>query len=353
MRSYNYCDVSASNCSAREAELLSLVAEDQKRMERLRALQPGFLVASKPGALFDNTDASARIEGIYLAPERVSELIEGSAPLGDVENQVAGYARILRALEQSPEFFTISASTLLAMHTVLFTGQVFDTRSRYRRKDFMDIVDAQGRVRRVPVSPIAAYETPLHTGALCDGLALAFSCDACETALVIPRALVDFVCIHPFDKGTGRLSRLLACVLMNCSGIDIWRYSSIERLCEQDAMGYYDALNAGVDGWSEGRADYEPFTVYWLEKLHEAYAGILNRADLAETTLNKTARIRLFFQSASGPIAKKDIMRANPDISVSTIENALHELLAEGAIAMVGAGRSAAYQVVKRDEDRA
>ena len=350
MRSFHYANITVSGQSPAVRGLLDQVLGDKRRLLELRGKQPALLRGLEEQALVDNCESSARIEGIYLLPERVRELVldADAVPASASEQQVAGYGRILKALDKSPEFFTISPSSFLAMHTVLFSDQGMNSRSRYRRKDFQDVMDGRGRVQRVAVSPINAFETPLYLGSLCDELASAFAAaDDAARLLMIPRMVVDVMCIRPFDRGTGRLARLFSYKLMGDCGCDITRYVSVDRLCERSGMDYYAALNACVEGWDSGSNDYEPYTLFWLGKVHEAYATLLPKLEQrsleTQGSARKLDRVRLFFDQHAGPVTKRMVLEANPDISVSTVENALRELVREGYIVMLGTGRGASY----------
>ncbi|MBQ6585688.1 MAG: Fic family protein [Coriobacteriales bacterium] len=352
MRSFHYSDAVTGDRSAAVSELLEAIARDKRRFLELRGEQPALLLELERKALVDNCDASARIEGIYLFPERVEELLTSADVVlsSASEQQVVGYGKILKAMVKSPDFFSVSPSTFLAMHTVLFSDQVMNSRSRYRRKDYQDVMDGRGQIQRIAVSPIHAFETPLYLGSLCDDLATAFASDGDDRLLMIPRMVVDIMCIKPFDRGTGRLARLMAQKLMGDCGVGIARYVSVDRLCERSGMDYYAALNACAEGWDSGSNDYEPFTVYWLGKVHEAYQELLPRLEIrnqeAGGKTSKTDRVRSYFQLHDGPVTKRMIAQDNPDISISTIENALRELLHEGSIIMLRSGRSASYQRV-------
>ena len=184
-------------------------------------------------------------------------------------------------------------------------------------------------------------------GAACDNLASSIDAHQCNPLILIPCFTIDFLCIRPFDAGTGRLSRLISHFLLLRAGFDVVRYQSLDALCEQSGMAYYDALNACVEGWDRNANNYEPFERYWLTILHNTYEALFQRLEskLPEDSANKMDRIRAYCLRSQGKLTKQDLISAFPDTSVSTIENALHSLIDDGTLRKVGAGRATAYEV--------
>lgn len=360
-------------CRALIAELLELkgTAAAAKRM------YPDLLAELRERAFLDNVDASARLEGMGLAPERLRALVAGDAPRTDVEAQAAGYASALAAVEGGiargagvsreariaayasfdavesgaavPREDFIAPRDAVVLHEMLFAprdggGERRGRRSRYRRRDRIEVV-VDGERQSVQVSPVAAFETPLYLGAACDSLSAMHAREGHVTLVAAAEFVVDFFCIRPFDEGTGRIARLLAHKLLVGSGFDVCRYVSVDKLLERDAARYYDALNRSAQGWERNENSYEPFLELWLEALVRAYGELLDATPLlGGGRPGKSERVRAFFESHDGAHSKRDVVRACPDISVSTIEAALGELVREGRIRKVGAGRATAYE---------
>ncbi|MDO4502690.1 MAG: Fic family protein [Coriobacteriia bacterium] len=347
MKSFAYCSMPASAYSEECRRLQSRIHEHKGRLDALREAHADPLARLESRALLDNVDASARIDGICLDPRRIQELIDGSEPLTAREQQAAGYARTLRAFAAEPDRFAIDASTFLAMHTVLTGGAPTGKKSAYRKKDHVDMI-MDGQVRRVPASPVPAFETPLYLGSACDNLAQAFAEHHSDRLLLIPAFAVDVMCIKPFDEGTGRLARLFSLLLMAKSGFDVFRYASIDRLCEQSAADYYAALNACLATWDGPACDYSPFALLWLRMVDRAYAGLfqlMSDGNAAKTGAPspKSQQVRELFAFRSSPMTKAQVVAALPDVSLSTVENALRALVAEGYLVKLGQGRSTAY----------
>ena len=178
----------------------------------------------------------------------------------------------------------LSTATVVQLYETMYGYRNLGRKSRYRKKDYM-YVQVDGHPQAMPVSPITAFETPLVLGGACDSLAEAFDAEACSPLILNAVFTVDFLCIRPFDEGNGRIARLFADLMLKKAGFGVTRYISVDRVIEEDAMGYYDALNACVEGWDRGSNDYAPYALYWLSVIHEAYqqlfAGEVNESGRA------------------------------------------------------------------------
>ena len=343
MRTFDYGHLPKGLIGGKVGEANLKVFEDKGKLDMLGQLHADELESLKARAHFDNVDASTRIEGLYADGARVRELLAGAEPIGELESQIVGYSSVLTAIEKAADRFPVSTATILAFYEALYSHRNLGSKSRYRKKDYM-YVQVDGHMQAMPVSPISAFETPLVLGGACDSLADSMVADARSPLVQAAAFTVDFLCIRPFDEGNGRISRLFAELLLAKSGFDIWRYVSVDRIIEESAMDYYDALNACVEGWDKGRNDYAPFALYWLEVLHEAHSRLFDMVGAGlGAKMGKTERVRQYVLKASGPVTKRQIREALPDISEATVEAALGVMVKEGAVQKVGAGRSTAY----------
>ena len=162
--------------------------------------------------------------------------------------------------------------------------------------------------------------------------------------MMIPAFAVDVMCIKPFDEGTGRLVRLFSLLLMEKAGFDVGRYVSIDRLCERHAAAYYEALNACLGSWDAQECDYSPFVELWLSLAREACRTLLAAIENAPAGApSKAQQVRDLFAFRGSPMTKAQFVATLPEVSLSTVENALHALVREGYLEKIGAGRSTAY----------
>lgn len=344
MRTFDYRNLPNNLLDGKIATATLQLHEDKGGLSALRSLRASTLEAMQAQAHLDNVDASLRIEGLYVDRMRLHELIEGAAPANETEAQAVGYSNALRLIEDHGDDLEISTATVLAFYEALYAHRDLGMKSRYRKKDFM-YVNVEGRPQAMPVSPINAFETPLVLGAACDNLAEAFKAADCSLLILTAVFTVDFMCIRPFDEGNGRIVRLLSNLLLAKAGLDVARYRSVDRLIEQSGMGYYNALNACVEGWDRGANDYTPYVLYWLDVLHTACRQLLDDSGMHSAGGGaKSRRVRQFIEYAKKPVAKRDLRSALPDISEATIENELGKLVKEELVEKLGAGRSTAYR---------
>lgn len=343
MRTFDYRHLPARLFDGKVGDANVRAYEDKGKLDMLKELHPDVLEALRERAHFDNVEASTRIEGLYVESDRVRAVIAGDEPLGDTEAQIAGYSKALHALEDNTDEFGLNTTTILALYEALYAYRDLGRKSRYRKKDYM-YVQVDGHMQAMPVSPITAFETPLVLGGACDSLSDAFNAAACSPLILNAVFTVDFLCIRPFDEGNGRIARLFADLLLMKAGFDIARYVSIDRIIENSAMDYYGALNACVERWDRGQNDYAPFARYWLDVVHEAHRQLFAKVQLGTAPASgKTERVRLFVAQAAGPVTKRQVREALPDISEATVEAALGAMVKEGSVEKLGAGRSTSY----------
>jgi len=165
---------------------------------------------------------------------------------------------------------------------------------------------------------------------------------------LIPMFILDFLCIHPFNDGNGRMSRLLTLLLLYKSGYIVGKYISIELLIEKTKDTYYEALQDSSLGWHEDENQYGSFVKYYLGVLLKAYKEFENRVEhLRYRKMSKPERIKAVIDQRVGKITKKEIMEYCPDISKVTVERTLTSLVKEGYVQKIGAGAATAYVKMK------
>lgn len=344
MRTFDYRNLPRILLVEKAGDANARLFEDRGKLQFLKQSHPDLLETLRERAFFDNVDASAHIDGIYIDAARTRALLEGDAPLGETEAQIAGYANALQLIEAQTNELDLTTASILRLYETLYAHRNLGTKSRYRKKDFV-YVQMDGHMQAMPVSPISAFETPLVLGGACDSLAEAFRMDGFNAVLLAAVFTVDFLCIRPFDEGNGRIARLFAELLLAKAGFDIFRFVSIDRLIEQSAMEYYDALNACVEKWDRGFNTYTPFVQYWLDVVHKAYVNLFALIDAQLSGGGgKSERVRAFVRNAGTAVTKKDILAGLPDVSEATVEAALGKMVKEGAVERVGGGRSTAYR---------
>lgn len=296
-------------------------------------------------AKIQSTEASNRIEGIYTSDARIQALVkEKSAPRNRNENEIAGYRDVLATIHENYDYIPPRANVILQLHRDLYQYSGMGIGGHFKNTDNVIEEELEDGTKRVRFRPATAFETPDMIESLCNQFLREVDRGEVDPLLLIPMFVLDFLCIHPFNDGNGRMSRLLTLLLLYRSGYIVGKYISIEMLIEKTKDTYYDALQASSEGWHEGTNDYVPFVSYTLGIIKSAYKTFSERVEhLTTKGISKPERVRQFIENKLGKVTKKDIMDACPDISQTTVEKTLGELVKKETIIKVGNGRSAGY----------
>ena len=292
-----------------------------------------------------STEASNRIEGIITTDDRLKKIVrEKTMPQTCSEKEIAGYRNVLATIHENHDFIPPKPSIILQLHRDLykFSGKAIG--GSYKNSDnFIEEKLSNGR-QIVRFQPVPAWETPEAMTALCDAFREAMDDPELDPLLLIPIFILDFLCIHPFNNGNGRMSRLLTLLLLYRSGYIVGKYISIEKLISDTKETYYEVLQQSSNNWHEGTNDYAPFVTYMLGILVAAYRDFETRIELLTNRgLSKPDRVREIIKKHHGKITKSEIMAQCPDISQITIQRALADLLKNGEIARLGGGRYTSY----------
>ena len=300
-------------------------------------------------AKIQSTGASNRIEGIFTTDKRLEELVcEKSEPRNRSEQEIAGYREVLTTIHESYEYIIPRPNIILQLHRDLYSYSQLSVGGTYKNSDnVIAEVDANGK-NRTRFTPVPAYQTPEAMMNLCDAFLTMMEKNELDALILIPMFIMDFLCIHPFNDGNGRMSRLLTLLLFYKSGYIVGKYISIEMLIEKTKDTYYEALQASSKGWHEDENRYEPFVKYYLGIILKSYDEFENRIEhLKYRKMSKPERIKAVIDRKVGKITKKEIMENCPDISKVTVERTLTNLVKSGHIQKIGAGTATAY--VKAD----
>ena len=271
-------------------------------------------------------------------------------PNSRAEEEIAGYRDVLSLIHEQHDSIPITPSVILQLHRDLMAHTAISYGGRWKDSDNEIVsIDDQGN-RFVRFRPPSALATPGLIEEACQSLNDALSRQVCDPLLISFRFIFDFVSIHPFNDGNGRMSRLLTTLLLEKAGYDVARYISIERLIEDNKALYYDALAASSAGWDENQNIEAPFIRFMLGTTLAAYRQLEQRTLIDSSTrpISKQARIAALFQQRPGVIKKSDIQSNCPDISEVTVKRTLSQLVGCGAIEKTGAGRSTGY-IIKDD----
>ena len=294
-------------------------------------------------AKIQSTEASNRIEGIFTADDRLKNLVqEKTTPRNRNEAEITGYRDVLNTIHESYEYIPINANYLLQLHRDLYKflgstdGGVFKIDDNVIRE-----TDKDGN-ERIRFIPVPAWETSRAVDDLCN--AFRDAKDEVDPLVLMSMFILDFLCIHPFNDGNGRMSRLLTLLLLYKAGFIVGKYVSIEKLIEESKETYYEVLQDSSTDWHENTNDYKPFVNYMLGVIVGAYKEFESRVKLVtDSNLSKPDRIREIIKTHIGTITKAELLNMNPDISDTTVQRALTDLLKRGEIKKIGGGRYTKY----------
>lgn len=292
-------------------QLLASIHEHKGRQDLFLEAKTDELCTLLDAAMIQSTGASNRIEGIFTSDKRLKELVSHKAePRNRSEQEIAGYREVLQTIHESYEYISFTPNVILQLHRNLYSYSSGTVGGKYKNADnIIAETDASGHQRTLFI-PVPAIQTAEAMNSLCSTFARAWEQGKWDKILLIPMFILDFLCIHPFNDGNGRMSRLLTLLLLYKAGYIVGKYISIEMLIEKTKETYYETLQFSSYGWHENKNIYGPFIKYYLGIIVKAY---------------------------------KEIMESCPDISKVTVERTLTQLVKNGLIIKIGAGPSTAY----------
>lgn len=346
MKTFNYAKYKTFALDAEAVSLLAKVYEAKGKQSIYVENAPAVLETLFAISKIQSTEASNRIEGIVTTKNRIEALLKyKSKPLNRDEEEIAGYRDVLSTIHESYAYIPLTANTILQLHRDMlkFTGLSYA--GHFKNTD--NIIaerDADGKITRTIFEPLKPYETPAAVNAACEEFRSAISEYSIDPLVLIPIFIHDFLCIHPFNDGNGRMSRLLTLLLLYQHDFTIGKYISIEKAIEKTKSDYYTALEKSSDGWNDNTDSPLPFIKYMLRVLLSAYTDFEERVIVvSKEKLSKSDRVKRAFDLTLGKISKEKLIELLPDISEATIKLALNKLVKNGYILVVGNGKNAAY----------
>jgi Fic family protein len=345
MKHFDYQKIRSELFTPEIVNLIASIREFKGKQELYMTAQPDVLSAMLDIAKIQSTGASNRIEGIYTSEARLTQLVRHKAePKNRDEQEIAGYREVLSTIHESYEYIVPRSNVILQLHRDLYSYNPTSVGGRYKNVDnVIEEVDKQGQ-KRVRFQPLSAFETPNAMERLCHEFLLATDTAKIDSLLLIPMFILDFLCIHPFNDGNGRMSRLLTLLLLYREGYIAGKYISLEMMIEKTKESYYETLEQSSHVWHTNENNYAPFVSYYLSVILAVYKEFESRVDFVKTRgVTKADRIRLLISNTLGQVTKAQIAEKCPDISITTIEKTLAELLKQGLIKKAGVGRATAY----------
>ena len=344
MRTFNY---SAIRDYLWDSEILGLIAAIYKeagKQEPYLKQRPEELEKLIEIAKIQSTEASNAIEGIVTTSTRIKQLVEEkTTPKNRDEQEIAGYRDVLNIIHENFDVIPISQNYILQLHKILYSHMNnFMAGKTKNVQNYISATYPDGHVQ-VLFTPMAPCETPEAIDKICEEYNLAIGNMELEPLILIPVFIHDFLCIHPFNDGNGRMSRLLTTLLLYRNGFYVGRYISLEGKIAKNKDLYYDALSRSQDGWHEGTEDIIPFIKYMLGIILAAYKDFEDRMDLIGVKLSALEIVRRASKNKLGRFNKQDIRELCPNLSDSSIEGALRKMLSSGELKREGKGKNTCY----------
>ena len=344
MRNFNYSSIKDQKWDSEILGLIAAIYKEAGKQEMYLKQRPEELEKLVEIAKIQSTEASNAIEGIVTTNTRIKQLVaEKTTPRDRNEQEIAGYRDVLAIIHESFDAIMISQNYILQLHKILYSHMNNPLAGRTKNvQNYISATYPDGSTK-ILFTPLAPYETPKALDAICDEYNRVIGNMELEPLIAIPVFIHDFLCIHPFNDGNGRMSRLLTTLLLYRSGFYVGKYISLEAKIANNKDLYYEALQASQDGWLEGKDDPVPFIKYLLGTILAAYKDFGERFSLVEDKKPALEIVRMATLKKIGRFTKQDIRELCPSLSISSIEGALRTLVDNGELRREGAGKNICY----------
>ena len=348
MRQFNYSLIKDQKWDSELLGLIAAIYREAGKQEMYLKQRPQELEKLVEIAKIQSTEASNAIEGIVTTSTRIRQLVEEkTTPKNRDEQEIAGYRDVLGIIHESFDVIPITRNYILQMHKILYSYMNNPIAGRTKTvQNYISATYPDGHTETL-FTPLAPYETPDALDRICEEYNRVIGNTELEPLIAIPIFIHDFLCIHPFNDGNGRMSRLLTTLLLCRSGFYVGRYISLEAKIAKNKDLYYDALAASQDGWHEGHDDPIPFVKYLLGTILAAYKDFADRFAIVETNHSALDMVRMATQNKIGRFTKQDIREQCPSLSISSIESALRNMVVRGELKREGAGKNTCYYRLK------
>jgi Fic family protein len=347
MRLFDYNKLAERTWDNEILSYISKIHEFKGKQELFLRQKPVELERLIKIAKIQSTEASNRIEGIITTGSRLKQLVaDKTTPKNRDEEEILGYRNVLNLVHENYDMIPVRSNYILQMHRDLlkFTNYSYGGQFKTTPNEIDMMLENGEKV--ILFKPLEPYETPDAVNAICESYQKALDKEIIDELILIPSFILDFLCIHPFNDGNGRMSRLLTLLLFYRSGYLVGKYISVEKAIADTKEAYYDALQKADQGWHEGNNDPKPFIKYMLGIVLSCYREFENRINIVHSAGTKSTSYDIVKTSALdkiGKFSKQDILISCPSLGSSSVESALKKLVDEGILVRIGAGRKTLY----------
>ena len=344
MRAFHYSAIRNQKWDSEMLGLIAAIYKEAGKQELYLKQRPEELEKLVEIAKIQSTEASNAIEGIVTTSTRIRQLVEEkTTPKNRDEQEIAGYRDVLSIIHESFDAIPLTRNYILQLHKILYSHMYNPMAGQTKNvQNYISATYPDGHTE-ILFTPLAPFETPEALDRICEEYNKVIGNMELEPLIAIPVFIHDFLCIHPFNDGNGRMSRLLTTLLLYRSGFYVGKYISLEAKIAKSKDSYYDALLRAQQGWQEGTEDAVPFIKYLLGTILAAYKDFEDRFAIVEEKLPATQMVRKASQNKIGRFTKQDIRELCPSLSLSSVEGALRKMVADGELKREGAGKSTCY----------
>ena len=348
MRAFNYSKYREQKWDSEVLGLVAAIYKEAGKQELYLKQRPDELEKLVEIARIQSTESSNAIEGIVTTDTRIRQLVaEKTAPRNRSEQEIAGYRDALSVIHESFDAIPVTRNYILQLHKILYSHTNNPLAGQTKNvQNYISATYPDGHAE-ILFTPLPPFETPDALDRICEEYDRVIGNLELEPLIAIPVFIHDFLCIHPFNDGNGRMSRLLTTLLLYRSGFQVGRYVSLEAKIAKDKDLYYEALGASQHGWHTGDDDAVPFIKYLLGTILAAYRDFGDRFALVEQKRSALETVRLATQQKLGRFTKQDVRDLCPALSLSSVEGALRRLVANGELSREGKGKNTKYLRIK------
>ena len=348
MRPFNYSEIKNQKWDSGTLGLIAAIYKEAGKQEMYLKQRPEELEKLVEIAKIQSTEASNAIEGIVTTSTRIKQLVkEKTTPKNRDEQEIAGYRDVLNIIHESFDAIPLSQNYILQLHKILYSHMNNPMAGRIKSVQNYITVTYSDNHAETLFTPLAPFETSEALDKICEEYNRVIGNMEVEPLIAIPVFIHDFLCIHPFNDGNGRMSRLLTTLLLYRNGFYVGKYISLEAKIAKNKDLYYDALGRAQIGWHEGKEDVVPFIKYLLGTVLAAYRDFADRFALVEVKLPALETVRRAALNKIGRFTKQDIRELCPSLSISSIEGGLRKLVSAGELKKEGSGKNICYYRLK------
>ena len=344
MREFDYTKLKERTWDSEILGYVAQIHEYKGRQQVLLKQQPTELERLVEIAKVQSTEASNEIEGIRTTNTRLKQLCaDKTMPRTRDEREIMGYRDVLNTIHESYEYIPLRSSYILQLHRDLYRYSEKGIGGSFKNtQNYISATDAAGNTF-VLFTPLPPYETPAAIDQICNSYNRVIDTQEIDPLILIPVLIHDFLCVHPFNDGNGRMSRLLTTLLLYRAGYQVGKYISLENKIAKNKDLYYNALEASQSGWYESADDPTPFIKYLLCVILAAYRELDERLELVGGKRSAIEVVRRTVGCRIGKFTKADIMELCPTLGKTSVESSLKQLVDEGVLIKHGKGRATFY----------